>query len=191
MKLLIVDNNDSFTYNLVQLIIETELAEVDVINHAELALESVAAYDKILFSPGPSLPDDFPIMKKILDSYAESKSILGICMGLQAIAEFYGGKLYNLQEVVHGQKQQLQIIKPDPVFNNIPQNTEIGLYHSWAVSTDNLPDDMEVIAQNQNGVIMAIRHKANNIKGLQFHPESIITEHGSKMIENWIKDFRY
>ncbi len=188
MKLLIVDNNDSFTYNLVQLVAETKLTEVDVINHAEVKLDKVAAYDKILFSPGPSLPDDFPVMKNILDKYAENKSILGICMGLQAITEFYGGELYNLNKVVHGQKQTLNILKEDLIFNDIPQNSEIGLYHSWAAETDVFPKNLEVIAQNQHGVIMAIRHTTYDIKGLQFHPESIITGFGNKMIENWLKD---
>jgi anthranilate synthase component II len=188
MKLLIVDNNDSFTYNLVQLVAETGLAEIIVINHAELVLKDVAAYDKVLFSPGPSLPDDFPIMKKILASYAESKSILGICMGMQAMAEFYGGGLYNLNEPVHGQKQQLQILKEDTLFTKVPQNTEIGLSHSWAVLPESLPNELEIIARNQKGVIMALRHKTCDVKGLQFHPESIITEFGSKIIGNWLRE---
>lgn len=188
MKLLIIDNNDSFTYNLVQLVVETKLVEVDVINHAEVELDKVAVYDKILFSPGPSLPEDFPIMKKILAKYAENKSILGICMGLQVITEFYGGRLYNLKKVVHGQKQRLNILTEDSIFNKIPQNSEIGLYHSWAANLEDFPKDLEVIAKNQNGVIMAIRHNTLNIKGLQFHPESIITKYGSQMIENWLKE---
>lgn len=170
-----------------QLVRETKLTEVDIINHQDVQLEDVAAYDKILFSPGPSLPDDFPIMKKILATYAEHKSILGICMGLQAITEFYGGHLYNLKEVVHGQKQQLNFVKEDPLFKNIPQNSNIGLYHSWAADADLLSEELELIAQNQNGVIMAIRHKSYDVKGLQFHPESIITEYGSMMIQNWLK----
>jgi len=188
MKLLIVDNNDSFTYNLVQLIAETKLAEVDVINHAELDLDAVAAYDKIVFSPGPSLPDDFPIMKKILAQYAEHKSILGICMGLQAITEFYGGQLYNLNSVIHGQKQTLHIRIEDPLFKNIPPHSNIGLYHSWAACTDNFPDDLEVMATNQEGRIMAIRHKRWDVKGLQFHPESIMTECGSQLMDNWLRE---
>lgn len=188
MKLLIVDNNDSFTYNLVQLIAETGLAEINVIKHDTLVLEDVAAYDKILFSPGPSLPDDFPIMKKILASYAKNKSILGICMGMQAIAEFFGGTLYNLNEVIHGQKKQLKIVKEDSLFNNIPQNTEIGLYHSWAVLPKSIPNELEITALNKEGVIMALRHQAFDVKGLQFHPESIITQHGRLIIENWLKE---
>lgn len=171
-----------------QLVDETKLAEVDVINHAEVDLDAVAAYDKILFSPGPSLPDDFPIMKKILARYAESKSILGICMGLQAITEFYGGRLYNLSTVVHGQKQVLNIGIEDSIFKNIPPHSSIGLYHSWAACTNNFPDDLEVIATNQKGRIMAIRHKRWDVKGLQFHPESIITAFGSQMMENWLRE---
>ena len=187
MKLLIVDNNDSFTYNLVQLIEETNLAEVTVINHADLTLDEVALFDKVLFSPGPSLPDDFPIMKEILATYENTKSILGICMGLQAITEFYGGSLYNLNEVVHGQEQQLNILKDDTIFMDIPQNSAIGLYHSWTADAETLPNNLEVMAENQNGIIMAIRHKSYNVKGLQFHPESIITEFGSQLITNWLK----
>ncbi len=171
-----------------QLVAETKLAEVDVINHADVDLDAVAMYDKILFSPGPSLPYDFPIMKKILARYAKSKSILGICMGLQAITEFYGGQLYNLSSVIHGQKQVLKIESTDSIFNNIPQNSSIGLYHSWAASIAHFPDELEVIAYNQQGLIMAIRHKTWDVKGLQFHPESIITACGSQMIENWLRE---
>ncbi len=186
MKLLIVDNNDSFTYNLVQLVNETNAAEVTVHNHAEIRLEDVNSFDKIMFSPGPSLPDNFPIMKKILAEYGSKKNILGICMGLQAIAEHFGSELFNLDKPFHGQKHFLHIIKEDTIFNNVPQRTPIGLYHSWAVNKHSLSNELEVLAYDENGTIMAIRHKKFDIKGFQFHPESIITVKGSVMISNWI-----
>jgi anthranilate synthase component 2 len=186
MNLLIVDNNDSFTYNLVQMVEETGLAEVDVKNHAKISLNQIADYDKVLFSPGPSLPDDFPIMKRILSAHGAQKSILGICMGMQAIAEFFGADLHNLRVPVHGQKRQLKIIKHDPIFNNIHNNTKIGLYHSWAVLPESIPTEIELLATDENGVIMALRHKNLDIKGLQFHPESIITSQGKLIIENWL-----
>lgn len=183
---MLVDNDDSFTYNLVQLIRETSSIQIDVINHAKVDVEMVDIYNKIIFSPGPSLPDDFPIMKKILEKYGPYKSILGICLGMQAIAEFYGAKLYNLNHIAHGQKQQLNILLEDYIFKGLSNHMNIGLYHSWAVLPESVPNVLETIALNQNGIIMAIRHKNYDIRGLQFHPESIITNKGKQIIKNWL-----
>jgi anthranilate synthase component 2 len=188
VKLLIVDNNDSFTYNLVQIIAESNLATFDVKKHDQIELSSVDDYDKILFSPGPSLPDDFPIMKKILASYGATKSILGICMGLQAIAEFYGGKLSNLENVVHGQKRMVYILKDDVLFNEIDDQFQAGLYHSWAVADDSFPSCLEISSRSEINTIMSVYHKEYDIKGVQFHPESIITEVGTQIIQNWLNN---
>ncbi len=188
MKLLIVDNNDSFTYNLVQIVEESGLSTYDVIAHNQIQLEEVRKYDKILFSPGPSLPDDFPVMKKILDHYGKEKSILGICMGLQAISEYFGGKLFNLEEVVHGRKRINHILEDDLLFEGLDKSFYVGLYHSWAVSDENFPDCLEITSRSELGTIMSVRHKEYNIRGVQFHPESIITEVGEDIIKNWLKN---
>jgi anthranilate synthase component 2 len=188
VKLLIVDNNDSFTYNLVQIIAELKLAAFDVKKHDQIELSFVDDYDKILFSPGPSLPDDFPIMKKILASYGVTKSILGICMGLQAIVEFYGGKLFNLDQVIHGQKRMVYILKDDVLFNEINDQFQVGLYHSWAVDDDSFPSCLEISSRSEISTIMSVYHKEYDIRGVQFHPESIITEVGIQIIHNWLNN---
>jgi anthranilate synthase component II len=186
MKLLIIDNNDSFTYNLVQMVEELGCIDFEVIVHDQVDIEKVAKYNKILISPGPSLPRDYPILNKIFKTYGHEKSILGICLGMQALNEFYGGQLYNLQNVVHGQEHKVEILKMDSLYSNIPQQIPVGLYHSWAVSEIDLPDCLEVTSRSKSGIIMSLRHKHFDIKGLQYHPESIITTHGFQIMKNWL-----
>ena len=186
MKLLIVDNNDSFTYNLVQMFEEAGCKHMQVKAHNTIDIEEVESFDKILFSPGPSLPNDYPILQKILKTYGAQKSILGVCLGLQAINTFFGGHLFNLDEVVHGQEHHIKILYKDSIFENLPDQISVGLYHSWAISEMDIPDCLEITSRSESGIIMSVRHKSFDIKGLQFHPESIITKNGFQIIENWL-----
>ncbi|MEI6888405.1 MAG: anthranilate synthase component II [Bacteroidales bacterium] len=187
MKILLLDNHDSFTFNLVELLRNNGKVSFNVIKSDELRLQDVENYDKILFSPGPGLPEEQPAMFEILRKYAGKKPILGICLGHQAIALFYGGDLFNLPKVVHGQPRRLNIIRPDHfLFKNIPRLSPVGLYHSWAVAEASLPSCFEIIARSEDGTIMGLSHKVFDVCGLQFHPESIITEYGQRMLGNWV-----
>ncbi|MCX6280382.1 MAG: aminodeoxychorismate/anthranilate synthase component II [Bacteroidetes bacterium] len=187
MKIFVLDNHDSFTFNLVELLRNNGKVSFNVVKSDELHLSSVASCDKIIFSPGPGLPAEQPAMFEILGEYGEKKSILGICFGLQAIALFYGGKLYNLPKVVHGQPRNLNIIRPEHyIFNGIPDNTEVGLYHSWAVSEASLPSCLRITARSEDDTIMGLAHNTFDVCGLQFHPESVITAYGQRMLDDWI-----
>jgi len=189
MNLLIIDNYDSFTYNLVQIIEEHNYCNFSVIKNDNISIETVTGYDKILFSPGPGIPSEAIIMNKIIEKYHKNKSILGICLGHQAITEYFGGNLYNLPKVNHGVKQKIKIIdNEDYLFKNLPPDIYAGLYHSWAVSQNNFPDCLKVTATNYDGIIMAITHKYFDIKGIQFHPESIMTDFGKQIIYNWLEN---
>ena len=185
MKILIVDNKDSFTYN-IKHYINNFCDDVDVIRSNKLKIADVSKYDKILFSPGPGLPKEYPILKDILSKYGSSKSILGICLGQQAIADFYGCNLVNLCITMHGVPSRMNHFNNCSLYKNIPRDFQIGHYHSWVVSKKDFPSDLEITSINESGLIMSIRHKKYNIKAVQFHPESILTEHGSKLIENWL-----
>jgi len=185
--ILILDNYDSFTYNLVQLVEENDAIPV-VIKNDHIRLEEVSAYDKILFSPGAGIPSEFPIMKKIVEKYHQHKSILGICLGHQAIAEAYGGKLFNMPEVMHGKKHKITITdSSDYLFRDLPETFEVGLYHSWAIDRQDLPGSIKITAISSNGTIMALSHATDDVKGIQFHPESYMTEYGKKIMMNWLK----
>lgn len=186
MKLLIVDNNDSFTYNLVQMVEEAGCLNHEVIVHNLIDPEKISRFDKILISPGPSLPKDYPVLNKLFKRYGKQKSFLGICLGMQAMNEYFGGQLYNMSEVIHGQEHKVAILKNDLLFKGLPDQISVGLYHSWAVSEIDLPECLEVTSRSSKGIIMSLRHKEYDIKGLQFHPESIITKHGFQIIKNWI-----
>ncbi|MDQ7816504.1 MAG: gamma-glutamyl-gamma-aminobutyrate hydrolase family protein [Melioribacteraceae bacterium] len=187
MKLLIADNYDSFTFNLVELIRRTGFTEYDVVKSDRINLEEVQKFDKILFTPGPGLPKDFPIMFDILEKYEDTKSILGICLGHQALGEFYGAKLINLNSVVHGISKSVQIIdSSEPLFHNIPAKIDVGLYHSWFISSDDFPEELKVTAISGDNIIMALSHKKHNVRGVQFHPESIMTTYGEAIIRNWL-----
>ena len=188
-KVLIVDNYDSFTFNLVQLIEQFDKCRWKVVKNDECSLEKMAEYDKILFTPGAGLPSEAPIMREILQRFDSEKSILGICLGHQAIAEYYGATLFNFEKVVHGIVKPVEVLKLDDyLFRGLPKKIEVGLYHSWAVAHKGFPDGLEVIAKSEDGIIMALSHKKLDVKGLQFHPESIMTKYGKEMIWNWLED---
>src|SRR5690606_31003377 len=174
-KILVIDNYDSFTYNLVHLL--NELGhEPTVLRNDKFTLEQVEQYDKLLLSPGPGVPSEAGLLLDVIDKYAATKSIMGVCLGQQAIAEDLGGKLYNLSKPVHGTATNVNVINSeDVVFNNLPKQFKVGRYHSWAVEAESLPEELEVTAVDDNGVIMALRHKTLDVRGVQFHPESVLT----------------
>ena len=186
-KILVIDNYDSFTFNLVHLLNEAG-QEATVWRNDKFDLSDVEAFDKILLSPGPGIPSEAGLLLDVIRTYADTKSILGICLGMQAIAEVFGGNLYNLDRPVHGRATALTIIdKEEKLFAECPDGFLVGRYHSWAVDPEGLPADLKVTAKDTNGVIMALSHLSRDVKGVQFHPESILTEHGKQMIENWLK----
>lgn len=186
-KILIIDHNDSFTYNLVQLFEQRDNVELKIINTDNLHTKSVEEFDGIVLSPGPGLPQDYPQVKNLLQSILISKPILGVCLGLQHLTELFGGKLYNQQKVLHGKQITLQLIVPNFLFKNIPDPVKVGLYHSWAADSDTFPDCLQVTSVSENGTIMSFQHKNLPITAVQFHPESYMTEYGNKMIQNWIE----
>ena len=187
MKLLIADNYDSFTFNLVELIRRTGFTEYEVAKSDRINLEAVKKFDKILFTPGPGLPKDFPVMFDILKKFAPTKSILGVCLGHQAIGEFYGAKLINLNSVVHGISKSVQIIDSgELLFNNIPSKIDVGLYHSWFISSEDFPEALNITAMSEDNIIMTLSHKKYDVRGVQFHPESIMTTYGEAIIRNWL-----
>ncbi len=186
MKLAIIDNYDSFTFN-IRHYAETFVDVCDVINIDKVDIDALKNYQKIIFSPGPGLPQEKPILWKILDAYQHVKPILGICFGHQAIAEYYGSKLFNMSEVHHGLARQTQIIGDDTIWEGLPTCFNTGRYHSWAVEKESLSSKLKITAQDaENGTIMALSHKTLNVKGIQFHPESVLTEYGKSIIKNWI-----
>jgi len=186
MSIIIIDNLDSFTYNLVH-IIEQFTSNYKVVRVNKTDIKEISTYDKILISPGPGLPSENNILREIIERYSH-KSILGVCLGHQAIAETFGGSIYNLSEVNHGiQKNTVITDKNESLFRNISVNFMSGRYHSWAVNKEKLPDVLQITAIDDNGVIMGISHKLLDIKGIQFHPESVLTPCGNKILENWIR----
>jgi len=189
MKILVLDNYDSFTYNLVQYIERVLKRTVDVRRNDQLMLEEVAAYDKILISPGPGIPEEAGITLELIRKYCPVKSILGVCLGHQAIAQAYGGTINNLSTVYHGVTGQMkQLVEDEYLFSGIPAEFDAGRYHSWVVEHDTLPGELEITVENDEGYIMAIRHKEHDVRGVQFHPESVLTEYGGRMILNWIEN---
>jgi anthranilate synthase component 2 len=188
MKILVLDNYDSFTYNLVQYIERLLKKAVDVKRNDQMQLEELAAYDKILISPGPGIPVEAGITLDLIREYGAEKSILGVCLGHQAIAEAYGGSITNLSKVYHGVTGQMkQLLKDDYLFKGIPEEFDAGRYHSWVVEHETLPAELEITVENDEGYIMAIRHTKHDVRGVQFHPESVLTEYGGKMIKNWLE----
>ena len=187
MKILILDNYDSFTYNIVQYVEDITGSQVDVYRNDEISLSEIEKYDKIILSPGPGVPNEAGILKDVIKEYAPNKSILGICLGLQAMAEVYGGSLVNLDEVHHGVASEMSIKSPDnKLFLDIPPQFEAGRYHSWIVNKDTLPDCFQISSIDEEGQIMSMYHKDFDLRGVQFHPESILTPYGKKMLKNWI-----
>jgi anthranilate synthase component II len=188
-RILVIDNYDSFTYNLVYYIEKLTGSSPLVFRNDEISLEDVGDFDKILLSPGPGVPVDAGICIDLIKRYAPTKSILGICLGHQAIGEAFGGKIINLSSVYHGIATPVKIAElNDPLFVNIPSSIIGGRYHSWVVSEDDLPECFNITCKDENGIIMGISHKVYDVRGLQFHPESILTEHGPDIINNWINN---
>ena len=185
MKIVIIDNYDSFTYNLSHLVKELG-AEVIVVRNDQFELEDLEQFSKIILSPGPGIPSEAGLLLDVIRTYAGRKPILGVCLGHQAIGEAFGAKLENLSDVFHGVATPCHIIADDPIFSGIPRDITIGRYHSWVVSRENLPDCLEITAVSDEGQIMALRHRELNIRGIQFHPESVLTPDGKKMIQNFL-----
>lgn len=187
MKILVIDNYDSFVYNLVHYLEELD-CEVTVKRNDKFYLEEVENYDKILLSPGPGIPDEAGLLKAVIQRYATSKPIFGVCLGQQAIGEVFGGKIENLSQVFHGVATKAAIIsKDEPLFKGLGKEIEIGRYHSWVVSKENFPEVLEVTSVDENGQIMSLRHKFYDVCGVQFHPESVLTPMGKQIIKNWIE----
>jgi anthranilate synthase component 2 len=188
MKILVLDNYDSFTYNLVHIL--RELGHTpDVFRNDKISVDDVGKYDKIMLSPGPGIPDEAGIMKAVVRTYGKAKSILGICLGHQGIGEVFGAALFNIPKVLHGVTSKVSILDKDEyLFDGVNNNFEATHYHSWAVKPEGFPSSLKVTATNKEGLIMGLRHVEYDVKGLQFHPESIMTIEGPKMISNWIKN---
>jgi anthranilate synthase component II len=185
MNVLVIDNYDSFTYNLVHLLQELG-AQVTVRRNDKISLEEVAQFDKIMLSPGPGIPDEAGMLKEIIREFGPTKSLFGVCLGHQAIGEVYGGKLFNSNEVWHGIATPVDVVSADePLFQNLPRQFSTGRYHSWLVERD-LPDSLIPTALDSSGNIMAMRHREHDVRGVQFHPESVLTEHGREIIANWL-----
>lgn len=186
--ILIIDNYDSFTYNLVHLVNELGL-ECEVWRNDQFAIEDVDAFDKIILSPGPGIPSEAGLLLDVIAKYAPTKSIFGVCLGQQAIAEVFGGSLYNLNQPMHGIATPIKVTDGDEeLFAGLPESFKVGRYHSWVVSGNDLPDSLQVTAIDEaDDSIMALKHKQYDVRGVQFHPESILTDYGKEMMQNWLK----
>ncbi len=210
MKILVFDNYDSFTYNLVHLVTKITHTKVDVYRNDQVAMEKVKEYDKIILSPGPGIPEEAGLLLPLIKEYAATKSILGVCLGHQAIGQAFGGKLVNLTTVYHGVATKIQVGSPSaaiglpkamqesgslpagrqvgsPLFEGLPDEIEVGRYHSWIISDENFPEELEVTARDENNYIMALQHKKYDVQGVQFHPESVLTPDGETIVKNWLK----
>lgn len=189
MNVLIIDNYDSFTFNLVHYFEGAE-AKVTVLRNDEVSFNDVENCDQLVFSPGPGLPAEAGKMPYLIQSFAGKKPMLGVCLGFQAIVEFYHGELYNQEKVKHGKAEPCSLVTDSRLFDGMPDHIQVGLYHSWAAKPDRLPRELICTATSENGVIMAVEHKRLPIAGVQFHPESILTEHGHQIVRNFIQNFR-
>ena len=195
MKILVFDNYDSFTYNLVHLVEKITGSKVDVYRNDEIPLEKVAQYDKIILSPGPGLPSEAGMLLPLINQYAATKSILGVCLGHQAIGEAFGGKLVNLSTVYHGIATPVQVLPSDSLpsvsrtdlFKGLPPTFEVGRYHSWVIDQKTFPKELSITAVDDNGYIMALQHTRYDVQGVQFHPESVLTPQGETILRNWLK----
>lgn len=186
MNILVFDNYDSFTYNLVHLVRELGFDRVDVVRNDRLDLDEAERYDKIILSPGPGIPAESGLLLPLIRRYAPTKSLLGICLGEQAIGEAFGARLENLAEVFHGVSTPVRVTGPDPLFAGLGESFEAGRYHSWTVSDEGLPDELTVTARDAQGRIMALAHRRYDVRGVQFHPESVLTPQGKRMMRNWL-----
>ena len=193
MKILVFDNYDSFTYNLVHLIEKILHTQVEVHRNDQILLDQVEAYDKIILSPGPGIPEEAGLLLPLIKRFAATKSILGVCLGHQAIGESFGAKLKNLDQVFHGLATPIHLTNAassadkGSIFSGFPTSFEVGRYHSWVVDKNTLPDCLEITAEDENGFIMAMRHKEYDVTGVQFHPESVLTPSGEQLMRNWLK----
>jgi len=186
-KIIVLDNYDSFTYNLVHYIESNPNYEVDVFRNDEISIDAIDNYNTIILSPGPGLPEEAGILKELVKRYAPTKKILGVCLGMQAIGEVFGGELENLNDVFHGVATPITITNPnDLLYKNLPENIEVGRYHSWVISNNNFPNKLVVTSKDDNDQIMSIKHQDYNVYGVQYHPESILTEHGKEIINNFL-----
>lgn len=189
MKIMVLDNYDSFTYNLVHILKELSGEPVDVHRNDEISLDQALRYDKILISPGPGVPDQAGITKPLISHFASTKSILGVCLGCQAIAEVFGGNLVNLDTVYHGVESNINVIDNEEIlFREIPANFTAGRYHSWIVSDINFPDDLKITSKDDLGLIMSLTHRKYDLRGVQFHPESVLTKVGKQILLNWLNN---
>jgi anthranilate synthase component II len=186
VKLLILDNYDSFTYNLLHLVQKVSDLPVEVKRNDEIGIEAVAEFGKIILSPGPGLPAAAGIMPGLLKRYHREKSIFGVCLGLQAIGECFGNPLRNLQRVCHGMATNVRVTGDDPLFRGCPSTFLAGRYHSWVLDESRISAELEVTAVDDEGLVMAARHRAFDVRGVQFHPESILSEHGELLMRNWL-----
>ena len=186
-NILVIYNYDSFTYNLVHYLEDLD-CKVNVFRNDQIELKAIAAYDKIVLSPGPGIPDEAGLLKPIIAEYAPTKSILGVCLGQQAIGEVFGGSLTNLEQVYHGVATKVEVsVNDELLFDGLPKNFEVGRYHSWIVKNP-LPASLEATSYDENGQIMSLRHKEYDVRGVQYHPESVLTPHGKLILENWVRN---
>lgn len=195
MKILVLDNYDSFTYNLVHLVEKVTVEKIDVFRNDQIELDQVKRYDKIILSPGPGIPEEAGLLLPLIKQYAKEKSILGVCLGHQAIGQAFGGELVNLSKVYHGIATDINVLQDDStskpksyLFDELPAVVSVGRYHSWVVDSNGFPAELEVTAVDENNYIMALQHKTYDIQGVQFHPESVLTPEGEKIIRNWLKN---
>jgi anthranilate synthase component 2 len=187
MKILVFDNYDSFTYNLVHLVEKITHKKVDVFRNDEIKMEEVNAYDKIILSPGPGIPSEAGLLLPLIKQYAATKSILGVCLGHQAIGEAFGGTLTNLSKVYHGVATPIKIVnQQSQILKGLGDTIEVGRYHSWIINNENFPAELEITATDDNGYIMALQHKSFDVQGVQFHPESVLTPQGETLLRNWL-----
>ena len=187
MKILVFDNYDSFTYNLVHAVKKLGYPDVEVYRNDQIGLEEIDRFDKIILSPGPGVPSESGILLDVIRRYAQTKSILGVCLGEQAIAEAFGGTLINLTEVHHGVSSMIDVLEEDVLFAGLPKQLEVGRYHSWAAEKSTLPGCLTITAEDEEGMIMALAHKTYDVRGVQFHPESVLTPDGERMLKNWLE----
>jgi len=185
--ILVIDNYDSFTYNLVHYLEDLD-CKVTVKRNDQLSLEEVAQYDRLVLSPGPGIPDEAGLLKPIIEMYGPTKPIFGVCLGQQAIGEVYGGKLVNLSHVFHGVSTEIELtVNDEPLFKGLEKKFQVGRYHSWVIEKESFPEDLEITSIDHQGQIMSVRHKTFNVRGVQYHPESVLTPNGKQILENWLK----
>jgi len=187
ISILVFDNYDSFTYNLVHAVKKLGYTDVEVHRNDQIALEDIARFDKIILSPGPGVPSESGILLEVIRTYAPTKPILGVCLGEQAIAEAFGGTLINLTDVHHGVSSMVNVLEEDVLFNGLAKQLEVGRYHSWAAEKSTLPECLTITAVDEEGMIMALSHKTYDVRGVQFHPESVLTPDGEQMLKNWLE----